>query len=134
MNTRALSTKMVFLGCKKIDRQTTKEEGSKRRGETRRSRLQIFKNRHLMTSSLVYVFILNIFFLHHPLLVCSLLCFLLLLLSVYLLAPRRRQFLSKALVRYCFLVFRRIGEYISLDLFYNLTCFGPCIYSIFYKV
>ena len=31
---------------------------------------------------------------------------------------RRRQFLSTALVYYCFLVFRRIGEYISLDLFY----------------
>ena len=31
------------------------------------------------------------------------------------------QCLSKALVHYCFLVFRRIGEYISLDLFYNVN-------------
>ena len=28
-------------------------------------------------------------------------------------------FLLKALMHYCFLVFRRIGEYISLDLFYT---------------
>ena len=45
----------------------------------------------------------------------SVLCFLL-LLSIFL--TRRRQFLSKALVYYCFLVFRHTGEYISLDLFY----------------
>ena len=63
------------------------------------------------------IFILNIF-LHHLLLVYPLLCFLLLLLSIYLLAPEEDNFLSKALVYYCFLVFRRIGEYISLDLFY----------------
>ena len=31
----------------------------------------------------------------------------------------RRQFLLKALVFPCFLLFRRIGEYISLDLFYQ---------------
>ena len=43
---------------------------------------------------------------------------LLLLLSIYLLAPEVDDFLSKALVFRCFLVFRRIGEYISLDLFY----------------
>ena len=50
---------------------------------------------------------------------CPLRCFLLLLLSIYLLAPERiKIFLSKPLVYYCFLVFRRIGEY-SLDLFYN---------------
>ena len=36
---------------------------------------------------------------------------------------RRRQLLSKVLVYYCFLVFRRVGDYISPDLFYfvNLT-------------
>ena len=36
---------------------------------------------------------------------------------------RRQVFFSKALVYYCFLVFRRFGEYISIDLFYfvNLT-------------
>ena len=33
---------------------------------------------------------------------------------------RRKKKLSKALVYYCFLVFRRIGEYISLHLFYTL--------------
>ena len=37
---------------------------------------------------------------------------------VCLLAPEEDS-LSKALVYYCFLVFRRISEYISLDLFYN---------------
>ena len=30
---------------------------------------------------------------------------------------RRRQLLSKAQVYYCFLVFRRVGDYISPDLF-----------------
>ena len=52
------------------------------------------------------------FFLHHLLLVCLLLCFLLLLLlSIYLHSPDEDNFLSKALVFQCFLVFRRIGEY-----------------------
>ena len=37
---------------------------------------------------------------------------------VYLLSPEEDNFLSKALMYFCFLVFRRIGEYISLDLFY----------------
>ena len=49
----------------------------------------------------------------YQLLICRLFCFLLLLLSVYFLAPDEDNFLSKALV------FRRIGEYISLDLFYQ---------------
>ena len=51
------------------------------------------------------------------------LCFLLLLyvFIVYLSSCTQRQFLSKALVYYCFLVFRHIGEYISLDLFYEWT-------------
>ena len=56
----------------------------------------------------------------YQLLICRLFCFLLLLLlSVYFLAPDEDNFLSKALVFPCFLVFRRIGEYISLDLFYQ---------------
>ena len=38
---------------------------------------------------------------------------------------RKRQFLSKALVYYCFLVFRRTGGYISLDLFY-FECGTAC--------
>ena len=36
--------------------------------------------------------------------------------------PQRRQFLSRALVHYCFLVFCCTGEYISLDLFYPTHC------------
>ena len=36
----------------------------------------------------------------------------------YLFAPEEDHFLSKALVFQRFLVFRRIGEYISLDLLY----------------
>ena len=73
----------------------------------------------LMRSFSICVYILNI--LHQLFLVCFLLCFLLLLLvlSVYLLTPEEDNFLSKALVFPCFLVFRRIGEYISLDLFYS---------------
>ena len=39
---------------------------------------------------------------------------------VYLLASEEKKKLSKALVYYCFLVFRRIGEYISLHLCYTL--------------
>ena len=51
-------------------------------------------------------------------------CFLVLFISRY---PRNEvdkgrhlslMTVSKALAHYCFLVFRRIGEYISLDLFY----------------
>ena len=38
---------------------------------------------------------------------------------IHLLAPDEDSFLSKPLVVHCFLVFRRIGEYISLDLFYQ---------------
>ena len=39
---------------------------------------------------------------------------------IYFLAPDREDdFLSKAPVFHCFLVFRRIGEYSSLDLFYQ---------------
>ena len=34
---------------------------------------------------------------------------------------QRRQYLSKGLVYYCVLVFRRIGEYVSPDLFYRDT-------------
>ena len=36
--------------------------------------------------------------------------------------PQRRQFLSRALVHYCFLVFCCTGEYISLDLVYPTHC------------
>ena len=39
---------------------------------------------------------------------------------------RRRPVLSKALVSYCFLVFRRVGEYISLDLFYFVDLTSSC--------
>ena len=41
---------------------------------------------------------------------------------------RRRHFLSKALVYYCFLVFRRIGEYISLDLFCFVSLTSSCLF------
>ena len=58
--------------------------------------------------------------LHQLLLVCLLLCFLLLLLlSVYFSCTWRRQFTVESTVFHCFLVFRRIGEYISLVLFYQ---------------
>ena len=59
------------------------------------------------------------FFSHQLLLVCLLFCFLLLLLSVYFLAPDENNSLSKTLAFNCFLVFRRICEYIPLDLFYQ---------------
>ena len=64
------------------------------------------------------------FCLHQLLLVCLLLCFLLLLLlSIHLLAPDEDNFLLKALVFHCFLVFCCIGEYISLDLFHYIRNF-----------
>ena len=59
-------------------------------------------------------------FLHQLLLVYLLLYFLPLLLSVSLLLSPEEDKMSKALVHYCFPVFRRIGEYILLDLFYIL--------------
>ena len=54
-------------------------------------------------------------FLHQLLFVHPLLYFILLLLSANLLASEEDN-LSKALVYYCFLIFRRIGECISVDL------------------
>ena len=45
---------------------------------------------------------------------------------VYLLAPEEDNFLSKVLVFPCFLVFRRIGEYISLDLFSFVSLISNC--------
>ena len=36
------------------------------------------------------------------------------------------DFDNKAIVQYCFLVFRRIGEYISLDLFYFVNLTSSC--------
>ena len=76
---------------------------------------------------LMYVYILNLFFFFFftsaP--YCLLLCFL--LFVVYLSScTRRRHILSKALVSYCFLVFRRTGEYISLDLFYFVKLSSSC--------
>ena len=64
---------------------------------------------------------------HQLLLACPLLCFLLLLLSIYLLAPEEDISLSKAIVYYCFLVFRSIGEYIFLDLFYFVNLASSCL-------
>ena len=58
------------------------------------------------------------------LLVCPLLCSLLLLLSVFL--HPKKSILVKTLVHYCFLVFRLIGEYISLDLFYFVNLTSSC--------
>ena len=51
--------------------------------------------------------------------------FLLLLLSIHLLAPEDDN-LPKALAQYCFLVFRRIGEYIFLDLFCFVNLTSTC--------
>ena len=45
-----------------------------------------------------------------------LLCFLLLLMSVFL--HLKKTIFVETLMYYCFLVFCRIGEYISLDLLY----------------
>ena len=46
---------------------------------------------------------------------------------IYLLAPKKHNILSKALVYHCFLVFRRIGECISLDVFcFVLALFCSC--------
>ena len=56
------------------------------------------------------------------------------LLPIDLLTPEEDNFLSKALVFHCFVVFRRMGEHISLDLFYfvNLSCYCSLIlqYSV----
>ena len=68
---RQLSTKIVRFGCSKIDRQQ-KEEGSK--DEDRQGGADVSEDSQY-------------FFLHQLLLVSPLLCFILLLLSVYLLAP-----------------------------------------------
>ena len=58
---------------------------------------------------------------------------LLLLLSLYFLAPDDDNFLSKALVFPCFLVFCRIDEYISLDLFSVLSTSPVVVHSFLRK-
>ena len=74
----------------------------------------------------MYVYILNFFFLHQLLIVFFFASFFF-LLSIYLLAPEKDfLLLSKALVSYCFLVFRRTGEYIFLDLFYFVNFTSSC--------
>ena len=45
---------------------------------------------------------------------------------VTLLAPEENIFLLKVPVYCCFLAFRRIGEYISLDLFYFVNLTSSC--------
>ena len=82
----------------KEDWQTTEEEGSK---EEDRQEGMIFQCPL------------------HQLLVCPLLYFLLRLLFVILLLPEEDES-SKALVCYCFPVFRHIGEYIFFDLFHQV--------------
>ena len=72
----------------------------------------------------IYIFILNyiyFFVVQQLLLVCPLLyfhLFVVVCLSSYI---RRRQFLSKALVYYCFLVFSRTGEYFSLEILFIIS-------------
>ena len=62
--------------------------------------------------------------LHQPLLVCPLLYFLLLLLSVNLLSPEEDESSKARLcVRYCFPVVHHVGEYIFLDLFHQDKAF-----------
>ena len=95
-STQALSTKSVFFGCKKRDRRQKKKE-AKNRTDKKELMYKNVKNEYFLS----VLFFASFFF-------CC--------LSSY---TRRRPFLSKALVYYCFLVFRRIGEYISLDLFYR---------------
>ena len=72
----------------------------------------------LMTSFLMYVFILNIFGINSFFCVLFFDSFCFCWLSSNFLHPnRRRQFLSKAFVCCCFLVFCRIGENISQNVF-----------------
>ena len=112
-STQALSTKIVFFGCKKRERQQKKKEAKKR---TDKKEMMYKKCKSNVKK--LYIFV-------HKLLVCPLLCFLL-LLSVALLIPEEDNFLSKALVYCCFLVFRRIGEYISLEMFYFVSLTSIC--------
>jgi len=63
-----------------------------------------------LLTSLVSVEIVNIYL--YQLLVCTILRFFLLFVVCLSFYTPRRQLLSKALVYYCLLVFRRSGEYI----------------------
>ena len=72
--------------------------------------------------STVQILKTNVF--NQLLLVCLLLSFLLLLLlSIYLLASEKDNFSVESA---CFLVFCRIAEYISLDLFYFVNLTSSC--------
>jgi len=92
----AQSLKKIALAAKNFWHQKRGREGGREKEEEReRERI---RERHHVTFCPFYPAIFLIFF----------------SLSSY---TRRRQFLSKALVYYRFLVFRRIGEHISQDLF-----------------
>ena len=67
-----------------------------------------------------------ILYINQLLLVCSLLCFLLRLLSVSL-HPKKNFFVESACVLYyCFLAFCRTGQYISPELFYFVNIASSC--------
>ena len=129
-NTQALSTKIVFFKCKKID---NKRSSKRRSGQAKKSwctkMLRMTKNSSfLLLLLLLYINSLSVLFFASPSssssssFSSSSFFFFFVCLSSY---TQRRIFLSKALVYYCFLVFRRTGGYISLDLFY-FECGTAC--------
>ena len=76
----------------------------------------------LMTSFLMYIFILNISYISSFLSILFFTSFFFCCLSS---CTWRRQFV-KVLVYYCFLVFRRTDAYISQDLFYFVNLTSSC--------
>ena len=115
--------KLSSSGARRL--KDNKRRRKQTRGQTRRSLCKNKKQKQKQKLKNVK----NEYVLRQLLLVYSLLCFLLLLFFFssflfrsffYLFAPEEDTFCRKCLCTYyCFLVFRRIGEYIPIDLSYE---------------
>ena len=118
---RALSTKIVFFGCKKSVRQQKKKE-IRKRTDKKELMYKNVKNKLNSAEKIINLFVTFLYIapgLSFSLLPSSFVVY----LSPY---TRRRQRLSKVLVYYCFLVFRRVGDYISPDLFNFVNLTSSC--------
>ena len=90
---------------------TIKHKRFRRKLSSSGVRRQIIIDSFLYINSLSVFFFASFFFYYY--------------LSIFF-TPDEDNFLSKALVFHCFIVFRHIGEYISLDLFYFVNLTSSC--------
>ena len=159
---QALLTKIVLFGCEKIEKKEERERKKKKEKKKKKRKKEGSKEEDRQEGADVKKSILRmnkIIKKSSPSAPCLSSVFLLpssFSLFVYLLTPEADTFLSKALVpllflcvsshwgvhfprcvlfrqpHYCFFVFRRIGDYAFLDLFYfvNLTIVSLCFVAL----